>query len=34
MKKIIIAGCGYIGTRVARVWKDRGAEVTCLVRSG
>ena len=33
MKKIIIAGCGYIGTRVARIWKDRGAEVTCLVRS-
>lgn len=33
MKKIVIAGCGYIGTRVARVWKDNGAEVTCLVRS-
>jgi nucleoside-diphosphate-sugar epimerase len=33
MKKIIIAGCGYIGTRVARTWKDRGAEVTSLVRS-
>jgi len=33
MKKIVIAGCGYIGTRVARTWKDRGAEVTCLVRS-
>jgi len=33
MKKIIIAGCGYIGTRVARTWKENGAEVTCLVRS-
>jgi len=33
MKKIIIAGCGYIGTRVARTWKESGAEVTCLVRS-
>ena len=33
MKKIVIAGCGYIGTRVARAWKDRGAEVICLVRS-
>jgi nucleoside-diphosphate-sugar epimerase len=33
MKKIIIAGCGYIGTRVARTWKETAAEVTCLVRS-
>jgi nucleoside-diphosphate-sugar epimerase len=33
MKKIVIAGCGYIGTRVARSWKEVGAEVTCLVRS-
>jgi len=33
MKKIIIAGCGYIGTRVARIGKESGAEVTCLVRS-
>lgn len=33
MKKIVIAGCGYIGTRVARIWKAGGAEVTCLVRS-
>jgi nucleoside-diphosphate-sugar epimerase len=33
MKKIIIAGCGYIGTRVARIWKGNGAEVICLVRS-
>jgi nucleoside-diphosphate-sugar epimerase len=33
MQKIIIVGCGYIGTRVARLWRDRGAQVTCLVRS-
>jgi len=33
MKRIIIAGCGYIGTRVARAWKETAAEVTCLVRS-
>jgi len=33
MQRIIIAGCGYIGTRVARSWKESGAEVTCLVRS-
>lgn len=33
MKRIVIAGCGYIGTRVARIWKGAGAEVTCLVRS-
>ena len=33
MKKVFIAGCGYIGTRVAGIWKAAGAEVTCLVRS-
>jgi nucleoside-diphosphate-sugar epimerase len=33
MKKIVIAGCGYIGSRVARLWRERGAEGTCLVRS-
>lgn len=33
MKKILIVGCGYIGTRVARIWKGAGADVTCLVRS-
>jgi nucleoside-diphosphate-sugar epimerase len=33
MKKIVIAGCGYVGSRVARIWKAAGAEVTCLVRS-
>ena len=33
MKRIFIAGCGYIGTRLARIWKEKGAEVTCLVRS-
>jgi nucleoside-diphosphate-sugar epimerase len=33
MQQIVIAGCGYIGTRVARLWRERGAEVFCLVRS-
>jgi nucleoside-diphosphate-sugar epimerase len=33
MQRIVIAGCGYIGSRIARLWSDRGAEVTCLVRS-
>jgi len=32
-QKIVIAGCGKIGTRVARLWRERGAQVTCLVRS-
>jgi nucleoside-diphosphate-sugar epimerase len=30
---VVIAGCGYIGSRVARIWRERGAQVTCLVRS-
>ncbi len=33
MEKIVIVGCGYIGTRVARLWKGSGAQVTCLVRT-
>jgi nucleoside-diphosphate-sugar epimerase len=33
MQKVIIAGCGYIGTRVARICKNKGAKVTCLVRA-
>ena len=33
MKKIVIAGCGYIGERIARLSRDTGAEVTCMVRS-
>lgn len=33
MQKIFIAGCGYIGERIARSYQDSGAEVTCLVRS-
>lgn len=32
-RRIVIAGCGYIGVRVARLWRERGAAVTCLVRS-
>ena len=33
MKSIFIAGCGYIGRRVARLAGDAGYETTCLVRS-
>lgn len=33
MKHVFIAGCGYIGERVARLELEAGAEVTCMVRS-
>jgi len=33
MQRVVIAGCGYIGSKVARLWKKRGAEVVCLVRT-
>jgi nucleoside-diphosphate-sugar epimerase len=33
MKRVFIAGCGYIGGRVARKLRGTGAEVTCMVRS-
>lgn len=33
MQKIFIAGCGYIGERLARSYRNSGADVTCLVRS-
>ncbi len=33
MLKIFIAGCGYIGERIARLYRESGAEVTCMVRS-
>lgn len=33
VKRVFIAGCGYIGGRVARAAREAGAEVTCLVRS-
>jgi len=33
MKRVFIAGCGYIGSRVARLVRTAGAEVTCMVRS-
>lgn len=32
-EKIFIAGCGYIGKRVAGIWKKRGASPVCLVRA-
>lgn len=34
MERVFIAGCGYIGGRVARLAREAGAEVTCIVRSG
>lgn len=33
MERVFIAGCGYIGERVARLAHKAGAEVTCMVRS-
>jgi nucleoside-diphosphate-sugar epimerase len=32
MQKVFIAGCGYIGERLARSYQDAGACVTCMVR--
>lgn len=33
MQKVLIAGCGYIGERIARSYRESGVEVTCMVRS-
>ncbi len=33
MQKIFIAGCGYIGERIARLYMESGAGITCMVRS-
>jgi nucleoside-diphosphate-sugar epimerase len=33
MQKVFIAGCGYIGERIARSYQESGAEVICMVRS-
>ncbi len=33
MQKVFIAGCGYIGERVARAYQKSGADVTCMTRS-
>jgi nucleoside-diphosphate-sugar epimerase len=33
MQEVFIAGCGYIGERIARSYQESGAEVTCMVRS-
>lgn len=33
MEKILIAGCGYIGERIAKRYHESGADVTCIVRS-
>ena len=33
MQKIFIAGCGYIGERIAQLYRESGADITCMVRS-
>lgn len=33
MERVFIAGCGYIGGRLARLWRERGAAVSCTVRT-
>jgi nucleoside-diphosphate-sugar epimerase len=33
MNKILIAGCGYIGERIARLSRVAGGDVCCMVRS-
>lgn len=33
MQKVFIAGCGYIGGRIARVYRESGADVVCMVRA-
>ena len=33
MQKVFIAGCGYIGERLARAYQESGTDVTCMVRS-
>lgn len=33
MKKIFIAGCGYIGERVGHLCRETGAEITCMTRT-
>ena len=33
MDKLFIAGCGYIGERIARLYRHAGASVTAMVRS-
>ncbi len=33
MEQVFIAGCGYIGERVAKLLQAEGSDVTCLVRT-
>ena len=33
MQMVFIAGCGYIGERIAKKFLNAGGEITCLVRS-
>ena len=34
MKPVLIVGCGDIGRRVAKRWRERGAHVSALIRRG
>lgn len=33
MEKKLLFGCGYLGSRVARLWRDAGHEITVVTRS-
>lgn len=33
MNRVCIAGCGYIGERIARLAREAGSQVTCMTRS-
>lgn len=33
VRKVFIAGCGYIGERIAKSYVESGANITCMVRS-
>ena len=33
MPEVFIAGCGYIGGRIARMYRDIGINATCMIRS-
>ena len=33
MNRVLIAGCGDIGSRVARLWREEGVPVCALARS-
>jgi nucleoside-diphosphate-sugar epimerase len=33
MQKVFIVGCGYIGERIAQLYRESGADIACVVRS-